>query len=211
MFRKTYSTTLKFSDELSFTFRFQQGTLRELLEFHEYVKQNLADDWLWEFLNEKCEQTVTFGPKKQTWNKPKPPDKMTVGQFNCLPKKTLENVIDFILKTFGKGFFKKGEERGKRVTAPIESMFVSVFQETNETMESVLNMTWEQFLFIHDGLIYNLNERTEEGRRRNKMNNRMKEMNAEMSVEEARNQALEMEKRIAEKRKAKLLKQQHGT
>lgn len=207
IYRKTFNVTINFSAELCFVFRYQQASLRDLLEFNEYIKASLINDWLWTFLNEHCTQTVEHNPRKLRWFAKKRTARMTAEEFRILPPTTLNNVIDFILKTYARGFFKKvdGEKAEKTGNAPIESMFVTIFQETNETLETVLSMTWEQFMFIQDGLIYNLNERTEKGRRKNKMNDRLKEMREEMSDEEALAAVKRMEQKMKERREKEKL------
>lgn len=206
IYRKTFNATINLSAELSFVFRYKQATLCDLLEFNEYIKASLINDWLWTFLDEQCEQTVVHNPEKLRWFDKKRTARMTLKEFKILPPTTLNNLIDFILGTYGRGFFKKveGEKVEKSGNAPIESMFVTIFQETNETLESVLSMTWEQFMFIQDGLVYNLNERTEKGKRKNKMNDRLREMKEEMSDEEALASVRKMEARMKERREQAL-------
>lgn len=207
IYRKTFNATINFSPELTFIFRYQQATLRELLEFNEYIKASQINEWLWEFFSEHCEQTVVHKPQKLRWFMKKRTARMTHEEFNALPVTTLNNLIDFVLKTYAKSFFKK-EASGKiekTTGAPIESMFVTIFQQTSETLESVLSMTWEQFMFIQEGLVYNLNETTPAGRKKNRMNDRLKQMKAEISDEDALAAVKRMEVKLKERREREKL------
>ena len=58
-------------------------------------------------------------------------------------------------------------------------------EKIGETTGSILCLTWDQILFLSEGVVWNLNAQTKEGQRRNKIDFENKQFREEISDEEA--------------------------
>ena len=99
---------------------------------------------------------------------------------SALKEKLLKKVMD----TYGYGFYDStqiSKNKKKKNTSPIYSAIIFLFQKSNETMNSLLEMTWEQIEFLSSGIGWNENEKSKKGQRINKN----EEFRDEISDEEA--------------------------
>lgn len=135
-----------FTKKLSF--RYRTGTIEETLELSNWIKEEGdLEDFLFQFLNRH--------------------GKITKRQFSKISPEKKLLAFEYIKKTYGKGIFDKEPTSGAK-EAPDSSMFAFVEENGSETIESMLNMTWGQFHFLIEGIIWNLNEKSEEGKKKNK-------------------------------------------
>lgn len=176
MLRKKYRLSVEFFGRFRkpklIYFDFLQGTLREILEMkNELSSAEKIDAWLMDFLINKTTQSEKLTPKL----------------YYQLAEFERNNILDFIIKTFAKGFFTKEEgiENKTANKAPTSSMICLILKETGESMESVLGMTWEQIEYIIEGIVWNLNATDKKGQQRNEKYMRMKEVKGGMTDEEA--------------------------
>lgn len=122
-----------------------------------------------------------------------------------LPKKyekhishqVLYDLYFFILETYCYGYIdvkklknkmesKEGGKGGKKEQKEPESSFIMfLLENSNETIESLLRLTWRQVEFMKEGIIWNLNSQTKKGQERNAQKMRMDNARAEMSDDEA--------------------------
>lgn len=198
---KTYKIELTFSKDYIVQFKYRQGTFRDLLELSYLVKHDKSlIRWLYNFLNGQCERKIIKKPKKRfnfLMKKKVHNGKISMRTFNLLSKEKLETILDFILNTYGKDFFMSKNDFVPKVKthAPTSSMIAYILEHTNETVETLLDLSWEQIKYLFDGIVYNANEQTKKGQARNKTNMRMKQAKEAMSDEEALKQVKEMEER----------------
>lgn len=194
LLKKKYKLSVEFfgrfkrSKKIDFIFR--QGNLRELLEMKEELDEpEKIKKWLFDFLMKKTEKS----------------DKITQGLFDQLSIEEINSIIDFLLRTYGKGFFIKvkkqeNEEKESMKKSPTSSMICIILEKTNETVESLMEMTWEQIEYLVQGITWNMNEQTKEGKRKNEMALRMKDL------KEGTNGYEEKVKRLEEKMRLSKLK-----
>lgn len=195
MLRKKFKLSLEFfgpkGTPKNIDFFYEQGSLRELLEI-----QNKLDDpeelskWLFDFLMKKTTQS----------------DKLTLELFKQLPAYRINDIIEFILKTYGKNFFKKIEHEDKRMfqkKIPDSSMICFILQNTSETMETLLNMTWEQIEYIIEGVAWNINSQSKKGKQRNEQMMRMKELEASANPNEENDKIKRLKEKIDQRKNLK--------
>jgi len=204
LLKKNYRVQVEFFGEKmlpeTFTFVYLQGSLRETLLVKESIDRwgNL-DNWLFEFLIKNQES----GPE------------LTRHTFEQMTPRKILDLSNFILSTYCKGYFEKvkesedatmeGKKSQKIVTnAPFSSTICVLLEKTNETLETLLDMTWEQITYIISGIVWNMNESTPKGKARNKAGLAMGEHKKEISDEEAREAA----QKLWEKMEAKKNNQQ---
>jgi len=121
---------------------FQQGTFREILQFREALLTGKIDEFLREFL------------------------KIPSRVFRILNFMEKEKIISFLQKTFAKGFFSQDSTEAE---TPPESVIAFICQHSSETLASLSNLTWSQIEFLFDGIVWNLNSQTKDGRRANQI------------------------------------------
>lgn len=134
------------------TFEYHEGTMRDVLEIANTIESGeQLYKWLHEFLN-------SHGG-------------ITTRQYVTLSQQMLDETITYVLRTYGGGYFKldgAGEEDKTPTTnAPESASICTLLRKSNETVETLLSMTWAQFSFLVDGIVYNENEKTKEGQIRN--------------------------------------------
>jgi len=79
-------------------------------------------------------------------------------------------VMEEILNTRFKWFFSKKDNKNEKNSIPYNAYIVFLCKELNTSPSDILNnYTTEAIAFLTDWVIYNLNEQTEEGRRKNKI------------------------------------------
>jgi hypothetical protein len=195
LLRKNYNIEIEFFGEndepLTISFQYEQGSLRGLLSIKEAFREGIkVEDWLFDFLMKKTTQSV----------------KLTKELFEQLGETHIANLSNFIFDTYAKDFFeksnkpKKEEDLFQNVKAPSSSLICLILEKTNESIESLLDMTWEQIVYLVEGIIWNLNAQTKEGQDKNKRNARMKMLKEETSDEDALAAIKKMEKKLNEKR-----------
>ena len=151
LLKKKYKIRIKvkrFFFEKELVFSFNQGTFKENLELFYSIKKGKIYEFLFDFLNKS--------------------GKISVRDFNSIPFLEKQRIINFLIDTFAKGFFDK---KGKKPieSPPFGSFIVFICEHSNETVDSLLSKTWEQIEFMLEGIIWNLNEQTKEGRNKNKL------------------------------------------
>jgi len=156
LYRKTYGLDIVvpfFMFKKTLEFEFQEGTMNELQEVAEVVsgedKEKKLSIWLFDFLNKSGKI-----PKKQ---------------FSGLTSNMVEQIIANILKNWGGGYFDKTGKKGTS-NAPESSVICFVLGKSNETVSSLLSLTWRQLNFIISGIVWNENEKTKEGKIENLRN-----------------------------------------
>lgn len=199
LLRKKYNIEVEFFGRFNrpkkITFEFDQGRFRDVLDIKEKLKE--AEDvkeWLFDFLMKKTKQSV----------------RLTRRMFDQMPDDYVANISNFIFDTYAKGFFEKSKKKHveidsfKNVKPPFSSLICLLLEKTNEPLESLLDMTWEQINYLLDGIIWNTNAQTESGRKKNASDARMGMMREELSDEDALKAVQELEKKMnAKKNKVK--------
>ncbi len=144
-----------------------------------------------------------------------------------LPKKyekhvshnVLYDLYFFVLETYCYGYIdvkklknkmesQESSKRGKKEQKEPEASFIMfLLENSNETIESLLRLTWRQVEFMKEGIIWNLNSQTKKGQERNAQKMRMDNSRAEVSDDEAleRAKALREKIRIANSKKSGVL------
>lgn len=162
---KKYRLTIEFFGKkdkpIEIHFDYEEGSLKELLEMQQRISD--ADSmrkWLYDFLMNKCKQSAKLTEElyAQLW-----PEKIT--QF-----------VGHIMRTYGDGFFAKKGEKVKKSKSPSSAFIASILSNTNETLESVLNMKWSQIDYLTEGIVWNINEQNgKKGKMKNEQYLRIKE------------------------------------
>lgn len=186
LLRKTYTLEIEFTVEKTVKFTYQQAIFKEILSLCKTIEDQInLGEWLYDFLMKKCTQDV----------------KMIKEDFNMLNEDQVTRIMNFTLDTYGRKYFSTSEKIDikKKAKSPSSSFITFILKETNETLDSLLNLTWEQIEFLQEGVVWNLNEQSKEGRQRNKMQAIMKEAREELSDEDALKQVRAMEKRLKHK------------
>ncbi len=176
MLVKTYRISIEFFGFMRkpklIYFEFQQGTFRELLQLKNDVDNpEKLNEWLFNFLMEKTKQS----------------DKLTLRLYEQLSTDERNSILEFLLKTFAKGFFEKSNDDGgksSRKKSPDSSLIALLLDKTSETLESLLDMTWEQIDYLIEGIVWNINAGSKKGEETNARKMRMKMLKEEFSDEE---------------------------
>ena len=166
-----------------FTFLYEDATLKELIELSKEIKKDQdLRKWLFGFLSKKIEKR----------------SKMKLKHFNKLNDGYVIKLTDRILETFTCGFFAKAKAGEKEITPkyPISSLICLILEYTNETIDSLLARSWKQIEFLIGGIIWNLNEKTKEGQKRNQHKMRVWLGNQTMSDEVAKKMVADLEKKL---------------
>lgn len=185
LLRKKYTLELELKDGRAVNFVIEQGTLRELLEMSKAIEDDSRlKKWLVDFLIAKKPEDAKIEPD----------------DFEFLMPKRVVEIINWLTKTYAAGFFtpkKKGKDDQKeKVKAPDSSIICFILKETGETLESLLNLTWEQIEYLIDGSIWNQNAQTKEGQKRNEREQRMKSIRESWDDETAKEMARKMMERL---------------
>lgn len=188
LIRKKHSFPIKFLNGKNITIEYRQATLKELLKLGEFINDpESLISWLYGFL---CENTKGSG-------------KITLKMFSQLKTKNINKISSHILRTYAKGYFKEATEGEKKnlpkQTAPDSSLLALIFEHSNETIESILNLTWEQIDYLLDGLTWNLRGQSKDGQAENRRQWAMRQSKIALSDNDAKKQIKKLEKRIANK------------
>lgn len=181
-------------------FVYSEATIKELLE----MQASFADpsvnamDWLFEFLSKNCAQG----------------DKITLEEFRQLNGDQIQKIYRRILDTYGGGFYKakeeaeeKDPEQDEEKTEPSRLLSASivtlVMEKTGISLEEYLNLTYSQFKFLQDGILYNLRAVTKEGANRNRSAVLMEQSRGSMDDKQAKATARELWEKMLERREEK--------
>lgn len=189
---------IKFAQSRLIKFTYLEGTIRELLA----MQASFADpsvnamDWLFEFLSKNCVRG----------------DKITREEFLQLNGEQIQKLYRRILDTYGGGFYKaKDEDEEKEqddektepsrlVTAATVTL---VMEKTGISLEEYLNLTYSQFKFLQDGILYNLRAVTKEGANRNRSAILMEQSRGSMDDKQAKAATRELWEKMLERREEK--------
>lgn len=180
---KKYQIDFETFSKRSIKIEYKQATFRELLEMLDCFDKNDVDGFLRPFL---CERGLSKEEYKNIFDE------------------TKDEILKIILNTYGKGFFNQGKVK-KGEQKPFYAMIGFLMEYTNETLDSLLNLTWEQISFLLDGAIYMLNEKTKEGRERNAQKTRIDGLKSEIPDDVALDMVKKMEADIAQRKASKNL------
>ncbi|MES2395075.1 MAG: hypothetical protein V4549_03690 [Bacteroidota bacterium] len=178
----------RFKKSKTIYFDYEQGSLRDLIEMKSKIDNaEELNKWLFNFLMKKTKQS----------------DKLTMRLFSQLCTSHRLDIIQHLLKTYAKGYFKVTDvETIIHDKTPSSSLICFLLEYTNETLESLLDMTWERINYLTDGITWNKNEETKVGKERNRRKMRMIALNEEFTGDDTDAKI----KRLDEKMKAKKLK-----
>lgn len=187
--RNKFSFPIKFLNGKTVYINYEQATLRDLLQMGKTINNpESLTVWLYDFLS------------KNTKNN----DKITLKMFANLQTIHINNIVTYLFSTYAKGYFKEVKEGEDKETpkqkAPDSSLFALIFEETNETIESLLNMTWEQIEFLLDGITWNLRGKTKEGQAENSRQWALRKSRESMSDNEAIEHVRKLEEKLATKK-----------
>lgn len=187
-FRLTIEFFGRFGKAKLIHFEYDQGKLRDLLMMQNTIKDGESlRKWLFSFLMEKTKQS----------------DKLTMNLFNQISTFEIDSIMEFLFKTYAKGFFKKEKANStNRKRSPESALICMILEKTNETVESLLNMTWEQIMYLSEGITWNINAESKKGQELNQRSMRMKELDEHYSEGEM-DEALEALKKRMDKRNLK--------
>lgn len=149
-----------------YTFIIEQANFSKILEFDFYLKRDNTDI---------VKHVFTI---LQKFNKD-----YTKNMFNTISPEIYNKVHSFIIKNYCTSFYTIKEKLKKKddieiETAPFSSVIAFIIKHSNETMESLLKLTWEQIEYLSDWIIYNLNDLTKEWKEENELNQYKKDKKA---------------------------------
>ncbi|HPO06089.1 MAG TPA: hypothetical protein PLQ36_03190 [Candidatus Gracilibacteria bacterium] len=157
---------------------YKQFTLLECLEFSHGLENNnyTIEEWVTKFI----ETNSTLNPKEiQTL--------ILEGDF-----------LRILLETAFKGYFSGRKSIGQGM--PFEAFIAFLSEKLNTDPNSLIaNYTLEQLIYYADGIIFNLNEQTKDGQRRNKINQQMKRLRQESKAEDDLAEIKAMEQKLNSK------------
>lgn len=82
-------------------------------------------------------------------------------------------------------------------------MICFILQNTSETMETLLNMTWEQIEYIIEGVAWNINSQSKKGKQRNEQMMRMKELEASANPNEENDKIQRLKEKMDQRKNLK--------
>ena len=141
----------------TYKFVLKQASLKDIIEFDFYLKQE----------NDTISKHIYELLKSLNKDFERDFDKIILNitfEIHC-------KIHDFFLKNYCTWFYEK-KEKSKVVESiektPFSSIIASILTNTNETMESLLKLTWEQITYISEWLVYNTNNQTPEWKEENR-------------------------------------------
>lgn len=179
-------------------FMYKEATIRELLKMQDLFDESgtSVSEWLFEFLS---------------INSPRN-DKITREEYAQLNSEQINRIFKHILKTHGGGYYRIDEEKSEEAQeAESEdpsrllsaSMVTNILQNTGISVEEFLDMTYRQFKFIQDGVIFNLRAQTKKGQERNKSALLKEASRNNLTSDEAKQSARDLWEKMLAKREAK--------
>lgn len=181
LFVKKYQIVFETFSKRTIKIEYTQATFRELLEMLDCFDKNDVDGFLRPFL---CSRGLSEE------------------EYNNIFDDTKDEILKIILNTYGKGFFNQGKKK-KGDEKPFYAMIGFLMEYTNETLASLLSLTWEQISFLLDGAIYTLNEKTKEGQQRNAQKLRLDEVKKEIPDDIALELVKKLEEDITQRKASK--------
>lgn len=175
MLRKKYRISVQFSKRHSVDFDYDQLGMGDVIDFMHSSDQI---QWAMDFLSKKATPSAKVKPK----------------HFASLSHKQWQGIGAILLKSFTEA--QGNSKRKVREQAPFSSMICLIMEHTNETFESILNLTWDQINFLVDGIRWNIRSQSKKAREENKREMLRKRSQAAMTDQEALEKAKEMEERL---------------
>lgn len=146
----------------TFVFKIKQASLFEIIEFDFYMQKS----WL-EIIDHIFNILQKLNPKfKKRY-------------FKKIKIENFKKILNFIIKSYCKNYYKKpGKKINKKnqTEVPVYSMISFIIEHSNETIESLLNQTWEAIEYIFDWIERNINEQSKDWKLRNKQKILKKEL-----------------------------------
>lgn len=165
---KKYRLTLSISEEKEFVIFHSTATFAETLSLQSALSSGSeqAEEYMKEFV-------VSHGIDESV--------------YKNMREKEKHSLLDHLMHKYCKGYFaKKGDKKVDNVDeAPMSSLVCFVLKYSNETLESLLKLTWSQISFLLEGIIWNLNEKTKKGKEKNRADMRRKAFESEYTNDEA--------------------------
>lgn len=146
----------------TYNFIIKQASLQEIIEFDFYLKQE--NESIVKYIYEILENL------DKEFNK---------GIIKYITPEQHSKIHDFFIKNYCKWFYeiKKESEVKKSIeNTPFSSVIAWILTNTNETMQSLLKLTWEQITYISEWLVYNSNEQTPEWKEENRTKQNKKDI-----------------------------------
>lgn len=142
IYRKTYLLELEvhglFGKPRKKKVYYKQGTLAEILRMVHFNETGDVGGWVRSFL-------LANGVSKFEMRKMRP--------------NSHQNIYEILVNTFAKGFISKEKAPEPNITdekfAPIYAGIASILAHTGETMNTLLQLTWEQIEFLIKGVKWN--------------------------------------------------------
>lgn len=192
LLKKSHRLEIEFGKRLwrpaRITFLYEQGTLKDILEIKWFFEhEGDLKDWLFYFLSKKTKQSV----------------KIISADYKLLNDAQIVKIVNFVLETYARGYFQvsdkpkdDGNDDGEQEETPPSSLIASILERSNETLETLLDMTWEQIEFLIEGFVWNTNEQTDEGKKRNRRKLLVQKSQAAMSDDEAKQLVADLENKL---------------
>jgi len=149
-----------------FLFRYNDATLRELIEFRKMIDEDLnLSEWLFKFLKEHYVKhgIIKLGFSRRLFNK------INQYQINLI----LSEVVD----KWSAGMYGKEQEEKKvkkdddfftqEANDPDSALIMKLVEKSNETLDSLLDKTWRTVKYMLEGIVWNIRSETEEGQKKN--------------------------------------------
>lgn len=198
--QKNFKLEIQLTDTKTIFCEYKQGSMRDVLEFSDAIttKKEYAEIIMW-FLNKHGAYRKYF---LQSFTKSV---KVKKKDLKYLRAESAEKLMNYIMKTYAKGYFKEikprtdeekkqFEEKTKKIPDGVFLAFI--IEHTNETFESLMAMPYEAILSINDGILWNLRSKTKKGQQENERIARMEAMKDGESIEEALARAKEIERQL---------------
>lgn len=172
LLRKTYQLEVLWQ-----TCTYEQFSMYECLEFSYMIQQKdfKIEDWIYNFLKDKIEI--------------KPTDLINID---------LDKFMKVLFDTAFKGFFSdKKDKKEAKDWMPFEAYIMFLAEKFSLNPDDLVKKyTPEQINYYTEWIIYNLNEQTEEGQKRNKINKEMKEYKNSIDEDKEKEELKELLKKM---------------
>lgn len=197
LLRKRFPLTIEVNGE-KYKVVYEQATLRETIEFFYMQTKKEPQELVKDFL-------VNNGLSTEVCNKMGQPD--------------LLEIYFIILDTYTKGYLnvRKLKERLEEASKEIEkkeekekgdpfySLIGFLLEYTNETMESLMELTYEQITYMLKGIVWNQNSKTDKGKRDNQRNKLQEEVSEGEDIDTAKNRARKLKEKLENRKKQPLI------
>ncbi len=181
LIRKEYDLVLKFWKK-EIIFKYEEATAYEVLKFiQEMKKENFSlIEWLYDFLNDKTKLSKKEFAKTLT---------------------SFENVFTAVQNSyFFNVFNKKKSLRQTRDKMPFNAYICAVSEYCKiDPLTLIKKYTFRQLEYFAEWVVYNLNSKTKEGVKRNRMNSRVKNIKEMWNIDEDLARVEKLKKRMEAK------------